>query len=310
MHRMDTSEYIPARKSQLNFFKNVALYQKVEDKGFVLYKRSGLALHDISIDQDWHPKELFIRQSEKIKGIQETQRGFNRQLEAQVKSNNYEKIKETLVTIMEETLTEPRSGSLEGFSDTMEVLVSDYSKESDVIKKLIDMSYDYSTVLHSINVMAFVLGYAFCMNYSKPDSKTLGLCALLHDVGKTRIDQKILKAPRKLTVEEFEEIKSHTTYGYDILCKCKFNDKQIATCALEHHEKMDGSGYPGKKTRISKAARIIGLIDCYEALTNDDRPYRDSMEGFNALNKIIGEEVKVGKYDKKIYVEFIKSLAA
>lgn len=308
---MDDSGYIPARKSQLNFYIDVALYRKAEAKGFVLYKRSGLSLQDVRIGEGRHPKELFIKQSEKIKGIQEAQKGFNKQLEAQAKSNNHEEIKETLVTVIEETLTEPRSGSLEGFSDTMDVLVSDYSKESDVVKNLIDMSYkDHSTILHSINVMAFVLGYASHMNYSMADSKSIGLCALLHDVGKTKINQEILTAPRKLTKEEFDEIKSHTAQGYSILSKCKFNDKQIATCALDHHEKMDGSGYPNNKTRISQAAQIIGIIDCYEALTNDDRPYRNSMAAFDALDKIIGEEVKSGKYNENIYVHFIQSLTA
>ena len=173
------------------------------------------------------------------------------------------------------------------------------------------MSYkDYSTILHSINVMALVLGYASYMDYSRAHSKTLGLCALLHDVGKTKISQEILKAPRRLTDKEFDKIKRHTTQGYNILSKCKFDDKQIAICALEHHEKIDGSGYPNNKIRISQTAQIIGIIDCYEALTNDDRPYRSSMEPFEVLNKIIGEEVKDGKYDKEMYVQFIKSLTA
>ena len=293
------------------YYMEIPLHRQVPPDRFVLYKPAGLTLGDLRIDDNLHPKDLYIRQSDKLKGIQEAQKGFNKQLEIDVKSGNPVKVKETLVSVVEETLTEPRSGSLEGISDTVDILVSEYSKESDVIKNLIDLSYtDYSTVLHSINVMAFALGFAACLEYPKAEAKNLGLCALLHDVGKTKINKDLLTAPRKLTDEEFEEIKSHTTTGYNVLRKCRFSEKSISLSALDHHEKLDGSGYPANKTRISKAAQIIGVIDCYEALTNNDRPYRSAMGPFDTLNQVIGEEVKKGKYDVEIYQNFVKSLGS
>ena len=146
------------------------------------------------------------------------------------------------------------------------------------------------------------------MNYPQSEAKSLGLCALLHDVGKTKINPDILTAPRKLAPEEFEEIKSHTTIGYNILRKCKFEDKSISLSALEHHEKLDGSGYPANKSRICMQAQLIGIIDCYEALTNDDRPYRRAMGAFDTLNQFIGKDEKDGKYNKELFVQFVKSL--
>ena len=303
------SEYVQARKSQLYYYRNIPLYNKVDDKKFVLYKPLGITIGEMRISEQRHPEILYIKQGDKLKGLQEAQKGFNKQLETDVKSKDPVKVKETLVTVVGETLTEPRSGSLEGVSETVNILVSDYSKESDVVKNLIDMSYkDYSTILHSINVMAFVLGFASYIGFSRAESKVLGLGALLHDVGTTKIDQEILIAPRKLTNEEFEEMKSHTTIGYNILSKCKFKDRDIALSALEHHEKLDGSGYPNNKTKISRTAQIIGVIDCYEALTNDDRPYRNAMGTFDTLNNIIGEDVKKGKFSKEIYFQFVRSL--
>ena len=302
-------EMIRARKSQLKFYRDVELYKKDKGEGFVLYKKAGMTLHDMRIEEEMYPAVLYIKQKDKIRGIQEAQKGFNKKLQTDVKSGNPAKVKETLVTIVEETLTEPRSGSLEGVSETVGILVSDYSKDSDVVKNLIDLSYtDYSTVLHSINVMAFALGFAFSLNYSQAETKVLGLSALLHDVGKTKINKEILTAPRKLTDEEFEEIKSHTIIGYNILRNCKFNDRHISLSALEHHEKLDGSGYPNNKTKINQTAQIIGIIDCYEALTNDDRPYRRSMEAFNTLNQIIGKDVKSGKFSKDLYSKLVRSL--
>jgi putative nucleotidyltransferase with HDIG domain len=213
------------------------------------------------------------------------------------------------VTIVGETLAEPRSGNLEGLSDTVSIMAGEYSRQSRVVSQLIDISStDYSTILHSINVMAFALAFASYNNYSQSEAKTLGLCGLLHDVGKTKIRHEILTAPRKLTDEEFEEIKTHTTVGYDILSQCEFNDKEISLCAFEHHERLDGSGYPDNKTEILPSSQIIGIIDCYEALTNDDRPYRNALEAFETLNRIIKKDVTKGKFDKVIYSQFVRAL--
>ncbi len=112
-------EMIMARKSQLKFYRDVELYRKTEGGGFVLYKQTGMTLRDMRIDEERHPSELYIKYNEKIRGIQEAQKGFNRQLKIDVKSGNSTKVKETLVTVVEETLTEPRSGSLEGVSATV-----------------------------------------------------------------------------------------------------------------------------------------------------------------------------------------------
>jgi len=77
-----------------------------------------------------HPKKLFIKQTDKIASIQEVQKVFNQQLKENIQSNNPIKIKVTVVNIVEETLTEPRSGSLEGVSDTVNVLVDEYTQDS------------------------------------------------------------------------------------------------------------------------------------------------------------------------------------
>jgi len=306
---MNDSEFILARKSQLPFYRDTPLYRRVEGNRFVLYKRSGQTLDGIRVGEHLHPIELFIKESDRIKGLQEAQKEFNRQLEDQVRKSDPDKVREALVTIVEETLSEPRSGSLEGFSNTMDVMVSDYCRESGVVESLIGMArVDYTTIVHCINVMAFSLGYAFFMRYSRGRSKELGLCALLHDVGKTQIDPHILIAPRRLTESEFDEVKKHPTLGYEILSKCSFDSRDIAVCALDHHETIDGNGYPEGKTQIPQAAQIIGIIDSYEALTNDDRPYRRSASPYGALS-MVGAEVQKGRYDKEIFESFVRSLS-
>ena len=299
---------IPARKSQLKFYKNIPLYIKAKNNKFSLYKSAGITIEDMRIKEERLPTEFYIKKEDKIESLQEAQKGFNRQLELNIKLKKPAKIKETLVTIMQETLEEPRSGSIEGLSDTVNILISGDVLQSDVVKQLLNISsIDYTTVLHSINVMLFSLVYAFYTQMDKHQAKSLALSAMLHDVGKTKIDQNIIKAPRRLTNEEFKEIEKHSIVGYNILKRCKFTDKNICLVALEHHEKLDGSGYPHGKKEISEAAQIIGIIDCYEALTNNERPYRNAMIPIDTLN-IIKDDIVTGKFNKNIFEKFAYSL--
>jgi putative nucleotidyltransferase with HDIG domain len=273
-----------------------------------MYKPAGVTLDEMRIEQGLHPQKLYIRQSDKIAGIREVQKVFNQQLRDDIRTNNFQKVRDTVVDIVRETLTEPRSGSLEGVAQTVHILVTEYTQEAEIIRQLMDVSStDYSTVLHSINVMALALGYAAYVDLNLHQKKILGLCALLHDVGKTRVDANILKAPRKLTDEEFREMQRHTLTGYNILSGCRFGDNEIKLTALQHHEKLDGSGYPSGTRRICETAQIIGLIDCYEALTNDDRPYRDAMEPLRCL-QLLKNDVEVGKFNRRVFEKFAYSL--
>ncbi len=301
-------EYIQARKSNLNYYQAVPLYYHSKDGSFVLYKHAGVRLSDIRIDQKRHPEKLYIKRTDKLSAIREVQSAFNKKLKKDIRSQSPSKVKDTIIAIVEETYDEPRSGSIEGLSETVNLLVSDLANETDVIRNLLFVSHkDYTTVLHSINVMALVIGYASNENYSLAEKKKMGLAALLHDVGKAKIATEILSAPRKLTNDEFKKMKSHTIVGHRILSSCKFASPEIKLSALQHHEKIDGNGYPRGINRISKVAQIVGLVDCYEALTSDDRPYRNALDPFKALT-IIKDDVVAGKYSRKIFEKFCYSL--
>ncbi len=260
------------------------------------------------IKRGLHPDKLFIKTTDKIRGIREVQKAFNLKLKEDIKTQKPENVKKTIINLVEETFTEPRSGSLEGMATTVNILVSDFANESKIVKNLLLVSEnDYTTVLHSVNVMALAIGYASHENYSLAEKRILGISALLHDVGKALIDPDILKTPKRLSDEEFKQMQKHTIIGHQILKNCRFADPQIMNTALQHHEKKDGSGYPNGSINISKMAQIVAIIDCYEALTNDDRPYRSASEPLKALT-IIKDDVEAGKFNKKIFEKFAYSL--
>ena len=301
-------DYIQARNSQLHFYRTVGLFHRAQNDQFALYKPPGQILNEMRLTTGQHPRRLYIRRQDKLAGLKEAQRAFNTQLETHIAANNPEKVREAVAHIVEETLAEPRSGSLEGLSTTVGLLVRNYTDDSRILKTLVDVSAsDYTTVLHSINVMALVLAYADTAGMSPARKKVIGISALLHDVGKTKVDPHTLKAERRLCDEEFQEMQRHTTLGHHILKSCRFADADIRTTALQHHEKLDGSGYPNQLRNISATAQIVGLIDCYEALTNDDRPYRNAMEPLKAL-ELLRDDVMAGKFSQEIFANLAQSL--
>jgi putative nucleotidyltransferase with HDIG domain len=303
------NEFIFVKNSLLYFYRKVPLYYYADDGKCVLYKPAGITLKEMRIKEKLLPKKLYIKQKSKVDAIKEVQKGYNKELKDSIKQNDFNSIRSILHNIVEVTFEEPISGSLEGIRNTVNILVDEYTEDFNVLIRLLDLTVrDYTTLMHSINVMAMALSYASFVNLGSSQKKILGLSALLHDIGKARINKDLLTAPRKLNEEEFIEIQKHTIIGYNILSKCKFHNDTIKTTALQHHEKLDGSGYPSGKTNIDEFAQIVSIIDCYEALTNYDRVYRKAMKPLGALELIQSEIVDAGKYSRQIFKDFAYSL--
>ena len=175
-----------------------------------------------------------------------------------------------------------------------------------ILKSLLDLdSVDSYTFEHSVNVCIISVMIGIALNFGKSELKGLGTGALLHDIGKLRIPEEILKKPFRLTMEEFEEVKKHTIYGYEILKNNKNFGEIASYIALEHHERCDGSGYPYRLERnsIHQYSRIVAVADVYNALTTD-RVYRKKIEKQNAFRYImsLGDH----QLDKEITDVFLK----
>ena len=274
-----------------------------------LYKPAGMPLTDESLKSKFAIDEFFIHPDNRLESIEAAQKGFNLELQKNITQAEISDIKNSLVDLVEETLSAPRAGGLKRVPQTVNQMVDGFSLKPTVIKNFAKISFnDYTTALHSINVMALTIGYCYYVSHSESDTKKLGLAALLHDVGKTEVPGYILKASRRLSDDEFEKIKAHTTLGYEILKL--YNEEEILDAAIgsiEHHEKLDGSGYPKGIKDISYIGRVLAVIDCYEAVTNDDRPYRTALSPMNAL-ELIKKDVDQGKLDKQIFRDFAYSL--
>ncbi|MCR5672249.1 MAG: HD-GYP domain-containing protein [Lachnospiraceae bacterium] len=167
--------------------------------------------------------------------------------------------------------------------------------------------YDDITFMHSMNVALICNVFAKWLGLAANDVETLTLGALLHDVGKLKIPDNIIKKPDKLSPAEYNIIKTHSLQGYNIL-KDKNVDENIRQIALMHHERCDGSGYPLGVTgeKITNYAKIVAIADVYDAMTAA-RIYRGPLCPFKVIS--IFESEGLQKYDGHYILTFLEHVA-
>lgn len=159
----------------------------------------------------------------------------------------------------------------------------------DVNKSLYDIqTYDNYTFVHSLDtcIMASFLGLSH--GFNEKELKDLAIGAILHDIGKTKISNKIINKSGPLTDEEFKEIKKHPIYGEEILSKNVRIPDNAIKAVLQHHERIDGRGYPYNliDKEISKFGKVVCVCDVYDAVSND-RVYRKKFRPNEAYELIL-----------------------
>lgn len=171
--------------------------------------------------------------------------------------------------------------------------------------KLMD---DY-TYAHSINVSLYSMMLGKWLNLGEDEIKSIVKSGVLHDIGKGKLDKEILNKPGKLTDEEFDHIKQHPVFGYEICKPMIFLSDEIKNGVLMHHEKMDGTGYPLgiKANQISFYARIIGICDVYDAL-NSKRVYKAKQTPFDTFEQMV--DIGRGKLDEDMLSIFLQNIVS
>jgi len=164
---------------------------------------------------------------------------------------------------------------------------------------------DQITHGHIRRVQSYAVGLAKCAGVIDDKLiKAIEAAALLHDMGKLAVPEYILNKPGKLTAAEFEKMKLHASVGADILSAIDF-PYPVVPIVRHHHENWDGTGYPSglKGTEIPIGARILSVVDCYDALTSD-RPYRPRLPNQDAIKVLI--ERRGSMYDPLIVDTFLR----
>jgi putative nucleotidyltransferase with HDIG domain len=158
---------------------------------------------------------------------------------------------------------------------------------------------------HIRRVQRFAIGLAHALGIHDDETiKAIKAAALLHDTGKLAVPEHILNKPGKLTPLEFEQMKLHVDVGADILASIDF-PYPVVPIVRAHHESWDGSGYPRglKGDDIPIGARILSVVDCYDALTSD-RPYRPALSDEDSMKIIVDRRGTM--YDPLVVDTFLK----
>lgn len=165
-------------------------------------------------------------------------------------------------------------------------IVDDILSLDDIVVNLMDIkTWDGYTFSHSVNVCVLSIITGVKLDICYDDLKELGVGALLHDIGKIMIPHEILQKKAALSESEYEIIKQHSLFGYNILKSMPNISDKAARVALEHHERYDGNGYPNglPMEEIHIFSRIVAITDMFDALTSD-RIYRKKINTNQALD--------------------------
>ena len=149
-------------------------------------------------------------------------------------------------------------------------------------------SVDQYTYMHSISVCVLMTTFARAMAFDADTIRQISVGALLHDIGKMRVSSEILNKPDKLSADEFELMKRHVDFGEELLAEQDWMSELSLSVVREHHERIDGSGYPNRLSGddISDVGRMAAIVDVYDALTSN-RCYKKSWEPTYTLGKML-----------------------
>jgi len=273
----------------------------------VLYKQSKDRINEDVFNID-KPLGLYIRRKDESYVVEKLLSTLNMDLAKTISSKGVGAIKQSVCQILQEALEGPLETSLSSLPETVEILFYQARKTPELLDALTSMNNNSPKLIeHSVNVLALTAQYCFYKKYSDDELKKFGLCALLHDVGAARIDRKIIESDRRLSAKDFNKYKFHPFIGSRQLESYSIFDKSVVDTAAEHHELLDGSGYPAGLKNISFEAQVIGLINSYELLTHHQKIFRPLFSPFDTMQKI-KEDVIKGKYNKNVFIDLCSCL--
>jgi HD-GYP domain-containing protein (c-di-GMP phosphodiesterase class II) len=147
---------------------------------------------------------------------------------------------------------------------------------------------DLYTSQHSMNVCILSIALGRHLNLPVQELNNLGLCGMMHDMGKMRVPLEILNKPGRLIPEELKIMQSHAELGWKLLMSSSGMYSGAIDVAYTHHERLDGTGYPRKLTseQITPFTRMVAIVDMYDAITSD-RVYQRGQSHLDAINIMI-----------------------
>ncbi|WP_071393664.1 HD-GYP domain-containing protein [Bacillus tuaregi] len=201
----------------------------------------------------------------------------------------------TIATTFHKIYTEPLESksfilekSIKEYKAVIKHIMSELNEKPKLMSILSDVCvHDTYIFTHSLNVTLYSLAVGMELKLPSDKLEAIGLGALMHDIGKVSVPKEILMKPGKLNDEEYAVVKQHSTAGFELLRNTHTVPLLVSHCAFQHHERLDGSGYPRglRGNDIHDYAKIVAVADVFDAVTSH-RVYREAMlphEGLEML---------------------------
>ncbi|ARU31192.1 phosphodiesterase [Sulfuriferula sp. AH1] len=239
--------------------------------------------------------------------LQKTEERVSLEQELERAQKLRDKAKQAVISMFEEA----RMGKalpIGEISTLVDEISQSVSRNSGALLNLVKLkNKDDYTYLHSVAVCALMIALGKQMGMEGDALKSLGMAGLLHDVGKMAVPQDVLNKPGRLTEQEFEIIKTHSTRGWEMLKASSGVDEVALDVCLHHHERVDGTGYPDRLSApaLSMAARMGAVCDVYDAITSN-RCYKSGWAPAEALRKMA--EWQDGHFDQAVFQAFVKTV--
>lgn len=293
--RVYVTDLIPGDQTQREIFNSNGVH--VLQKGTILRLEEISKLLQHSIDYiDIEPRDILLS----VDPSSETPESLNK-----VKPH-FEQAIDGIASVFTEAIKTGKFNE-DVVHDSFQPVVGSLMEQKDVVSLLLLLNgKDDYTYKHSMQVGMLSYYLATWMGYDSEESYEIGKAGYLHDIGKSRIPEEIINKPGKLTTEEFEVIKRHTSYGYEIIRE-SIDDEQTALVALQHHERDDASGYPHRlpEEKIHPYAHIAAVADVYSAMTTN-RAYQSKQQLLHVLRELYS--LSFGKLNAKPTHAFIQHM--
>ncbi len=281
---VSNKRYIAIDKDILHnsYLLNFNLYSENKERKLALIYKKNTLLKKEHIQLLVALNSIYVEEREKFLYEEYYKEFIDKKQLSNIMAVSYQDVKESLLHLFEKPESLERIKIVE--EKIKEMVVKILENKVTISLFLLALEYNYYTYTHSLNVAVYAICLGKYLGMNATELEILGTSAVLHDIGKSKIDPKILHKEEKLTDEEFEIIKKHPELGWEILKKAGIEDRHILAGVRSHHEKIDGSGYPDKlnENEIHQYAKIIAICDVFDALTTS-KSYKNSVDTFSTI---------------------------
>jgi response regulator RpfG family c-di-GMP phosphodiesterase len=287
------------KRSEKYYLKRICQKNELFTSGLrnILYKRS---LKSVYIhEKDYRSYLKFITELKSLEGFRH----------AKIKDEKKLVLYGKAVEAITEALAQPvNKESVQASINLVDDLFRNMVKNPDLYTDMYQLFKQNTNVFnHCANVSILTISFGIYMKFDQSMIKLLGLGALYHDIGLSKIDKNILEKPEPLTPKEWKIVKQHPEEGGNILEGGVIFPGQALRIVKEHHETSSGKGYPLglKGSQISNMAKLVRIVDKFESMTTE-KPYRAAFTPTNALKQMYLDESS--KHVRGLIVRFIKFL--